>query len=288
MKLSTTATLPLSVLITPFSSSVFEITPCLQDVFYGNYQNAEELYSVFMPHEVCLAEVAQSLDDTVVLSLDKPPEQLVWVQQQAVDPSLHPPDFRSYLYSGLLATLTHLYRPTPIQGDEWDSSTQHILSSTDDETYAHVVYRTHSSALLSVDATTARTLDQHLPASWKSLPLPSVPTSYLPVPPAAVDRVSKLLQALRFDPTVAGLVNNISLPQMVNDIRFLTGEDTRSKIVSRHSFSSGARTAARWLKERFEETGAKCTLEPFLEGFAPNVVWCGFSLLYRAHCHRQP
>jgi len=42
--------------------------------------------------------------------------------------------------------------------------------------------------------------------------------------------------------------------------------------MSRHSFSSGSRVAAEWLKFRFEETGAKCELKSFLLGFAPNVV----------------
>ncbi|TEB35761.1 Zn-dependent exopeptidase [Coprinellus micaceus] len=34
----------------------------------------------------------------------------------------------------------------------------------------------------------------------------------------------------------------------------------------------GALTAASWIKKRIEETGAKCRLEPFLTGFAPNVI----------------
>ncbi|OAX33683.1 Zn-dependent exopeptidase [Rhizopogon vinicolor AM-OR11-026] len=60
------------------------------------------------------------------------------------------------------------------------------------------------------------------------------------------------------------------------DIRWLTGEDGESGIVSRHSFSEGSRVAANWLKERFEEAGATCELRPFKMGFAPNVV-CKYS-----------
>jgi len=67
-------------------------------------------------------------------------------------------------------------------------------------------------------------------------------------------------------------VDSISVPQMINDIRFLTGEDGVSGIMSRHSFAEGSRTAASWLKDRFEDTGATCELQPFLVGFAPNVV----------------
>jgi hypothetical protein len=38
------------------------------------------------------------------------------------------------------------------------------------------------------------------------------------------------------------------VPQMINDIRFLTGEDGVSGIESRHSFAEGSRVAASWLK----------------------------------------
>jgi hypothetical protein len=82
-----------------------------------------------------------------------------------------------------------------------------------------------------------------------------------------------ILSNLRFNPEVARIVSNISLPQVRNDIRFLTGEDGKSGIKSRHSFSSGALVAAEWLKVRLEETGAKCELRHFLPGFAPNVIW---------------
>jgi hypothetical protein len=78
---------------------------------------------------------------------------------------------------------------------------------------------------------------------------------------------------IRFDPVVSSLVNSISLNQMRDDIRWLTGEDGKSGIISRHSFAEGSRVAATWLKERFEETGANCELKLFISGFAPNVAW---------------
>jgi hypothetical protein len=84
--------------------------------------------------------------------------------------------------------------------------------------------------------------------------------------------VRDILATLKFNPEVAKIVSNISLPQIQNDIRYLTGEDGKSGIESRHSFSSGAGVAAEWLKTRFEETGANCELRPFSSGFAPNVI----------------
>jgi len=60
---------------------------------------------------------------------------------------------------------------------------------------------------------------------------------------------------------------------MRNDIRYLTGEDENSGIISRHSFTQGAHDAAKWIKDRIQLSGAKCELREFRTGFAPNVIW---------------
>lgn len=66
-----------------------------------------------------------------------------------------------------------------------------------------------------------------------------------------------------------------SLPFYPPDRRILLAS---GPILSRHSFSTGAVVAAHWLKEQVESTGANCTLEPFLIGFAPNVI-CHYPIL---------
>jgi hypothetical protein len=44
--------------------------------------------------------------------------------------------------------------------------------------------------------------------------------------------------------------------------------------MSRHSFSSSAVEAARWIKKQVEAQtkGVRCELSPFLPGFSPNVL----------------
>ncbi|KAF8204559.1 hypothetical protein BJ912DRAFT_938684 [Pholiota molesta] len=116
------------------------------------------------------------------------------------------------------------------------------------------------------------TIDTLLPPFWKARILPETPVEYVPVPEPAVEAVRDILSKLAFDPVVASIVGNISIPQIKKDIRYLTGEDETSGIISRHSFSNGAIVAAEWLKARVEETGASCRLAPFLTGFAPNVI----------------
>ncbi|KAL7415106.1 hypothetical protein BDY24DRAFT_338518, partial [Mrakia frigida] len=77
-----------------------------------------------------------------------------------------------------------------------------------------------------------------------------------------------------FSPKIEKLVNTLSVKDFTSDLRWLTGEDESSPILSRHSFSSTAVVAARWIKKTVEaETpGVKCTLSPFLPGFTPNVL----------------
>ncbi|KAF8897786.1 hypothetical protein BD779DRAFT_1667708 [Infundibulicybe gibba] len=131
---------------------------------------------------------------------------------------------------------------------------------------------TPSSFLISVVHDKADIIDTLLPRFWKAAPLPENPIAHYDVAPAVTQPVADVLSKLKFDPAIASIVNNISISQMRDDVQFLTGEDGKSGIVSRHSFTAGALTAAAWLKARFEDTGAKCQLKPFLAGFAPNVV----------------
>lgn len=148
---------------------------------------------------------------------------------------------------------------------------QVVLDDIHSETECITLYRSNSSAMLSIPRSILDTFDMYLPSLWNMRPLPLEPVQYLPVPPGDVKRVSDILNALKYNPAIGGLVNNISLPQLKNDVRWLSGED--SNIISRHSFSADARVAAAWLQDRFEETGAKCELMSFLEGFTPNVIW---------------
>ncbi|EJD50667.1 Zn-dependent exopeptidase [Auricularia subglabra TFB-10046 SS5] len=59
---------------------------------------------------------------------------------------------------------------------------------------------------------------------------------------------------------------------MHSDITWLTGEDPKSPIWSRHSYSDGALVAADWLLGKFEASGARCRQWPFIDGYAPDVI----------------
>jgi hypothetical protein len=246
-------------LLTPFNPALFDAQSCLSSVYYGTFDGL----SVFRPDPACLELQNTRLPSASITSATREPEQLVWVEQKAVEESLKSRLDRDE-FDLFLAKL---------DGANLGADDQSVFTAEPKQSQFELLYRSQTSALISVSSETALTLPALLPRFYKSVPLPSAPVPYLPVPSAAVERVKHLLSTLKFNPDVASIVNNISVAQMTNDIRWLTGEDGVSGIVSRHSFDPGSRVAAQWLKERFEDTGASCQLKPFKDGFAPNVVW---------------
>ena len=252
------AVAPLSLLlVAPHSPQVSE--SCLSQYYYGTHGQQD----VFITDDyVCVSDAAAHLTSGGVVQLAEDVQQLVWLQHQAVEPSIVPPAFQDEFN----AFFSRLSVPVAASAD----GEQTVFSN---QNAAKILLRTRTSALISVDSTTALTLDLHLPRFWKASPLPPAPVPLVPVPSEAVKRVKDILHGLKFDPVVASIVSNISVPQLRADVRYLTGESPQSEIVSRHSFSKGVLIAADWLKANFEAHGATCTLKHFLSGFAPNVVW---------------
>lgn len=231
---------------------------CLAQSYLGTYGTQ----SVFIPPESCVNTFAPTADIPHVNL--RPDTQLIWLEQAALEQRLltdHPFSLNTLKgYLGLpIDARESTYGAIP-------HGNQQPLGSAED----YILHDTTTSALLALSPARVRDLSLVLPPTWRIYVLP--PKPILPVPEPAILRVRDILAALRFNPQVAKIVSNISVPQIQNDIRFLTGEDGKSGIESRHSFSSGALVAAEWLKVRFEETGASCELRSFLSGFAPNVI----------------
>jgi hypothetical protein len=264
------------LLLTPFTPSLFSNDSCLTPSFFGNFQDGGKILSVFRPDTLCLTEwTSQTLASSASFAeASSEIQQLVWLAEQAIDDSLKSQtrSFRNEFDAFLTTLSSHSLD---------DSPAQEVITHSQQPPGYELLYRTTSAALLSVSLEKANIIDTLLPRFWKSTLLPTSPVSYIPVPPSATKHVEEVLSNLRFDPDIASIVDDLSILQMRRDIRFLTGEDGESGIVSRHSFSQGALVAASWLKDRFEETGATCKLQPFLPGFAPNVIWCVNSVFYR-------
>jgi hypothetical protein len=195
--------------------------------------------------------------------------QLGWIEKVDVDPKL---ENRLQSQSTLEDFWTALQQPP----QHFETSNQEIVL-TDDSSWNEydIHYRTDTAALVSFHPDRVQFVEALIPRFWKLSLLPMQPTQYVTVHSESIQVVKNILNQVEFNPLVASIVNNISVPQIQNDIRFLTGEDKLSGIISRHSFSPGALTAAHWLKDRMEDTGPTCHFMYFRVGFAPNVIWYG-------------
>lgn len=260
----------LGLLITPFTSNLLSSGPCFSNNFFGTYRDADSWLSVFnISGTDCMQIWDSQLNAAHYVQAPEPGRNLVWLEKVDVDQKLEGRLLNSETALGdfWLAlqhhpeVKLHEVEQEVVSADKW-SSTEYDIH-----------YLTEFAALISLDASTAKVVDTLLPPFWSSTLLPAIPVQHVAASSASVEVVKNILDKVKFNPVIASIVNNISLPQIKNDIRFLTGEDEQSGIVSRHSFSSGARVAAQWLKDRVENTGASCSLEPFLMGFAPNVIW---------------
>lgn len=258
-----------SLLVTPFSPSLLSSNSCFSSNFFGNYRDGGRTVSVLtVPDATCLGFWDTHLESAHYSQAPQSGRPLVWLERAALDTALQSEEQQP----GSVLEDLFLSLQTP---NLYSQTLQEVIPSSEQGETAKldIHYRTTTAALVSISPEKARIIDTLLPPAWKSRLLPTTPVDYVPVPEVAVQFVREILSKLKFDPLVAAIVGNISIPQIQNDIRFLTGEDGKSGIVSRHSFSTGAITAANWLKDRVEDTGATCRLVPFLVGFAPNVIW---------------
>ena len=136
-----------------------------------------------------------------------------------------------------------------------------------------ILWHTDCSTLLSISPHLLPYIDRALPPSYKAYSLPKIPLPIFPVPDEAKGRIREWTHSVEYDGEISWVVERMSTSQLRNDVRYLTGEDPESPILSRSSFSEGGRLAAEWILEQIEQTGAKCELKGFLPGFAPNVIW---------------
>ncbi len=267
------------LLITPFDSAIFRGESCLSTSYYGTYRDGPTYQAVYAPEQTCIDNWVLDSDfaaeSATISAAFQPVQQLVWVEAESVDETLisQAVPFGSGLDSFLERLSLSSDQSYHGLDQAMEDHEQDVLADSQQEQQYELLYRSPRAALLSVSYDKARTIDTLVPRFWKSTILPTTPVEYIPVPSYAAQRIQDVAWSVKFDPVVASVVNSLSVTQMKNDIRFLTGEDGKSGIVSRHSFAEGSRTAASWIKERIEDTGAICELKPFLSGYAPNVVW---------------
>lgn len=249
-------------LTTSLKPAEFAGEGCLSNNYYGTYGDT----SLFLlsPGSECFES----------LSLAAPPSPVTKANHRLMYIHKMPVQDDKVSVNELTDALDRLnaYTPDSDSGTS-DSQTTFGLGSQDK---CSLLHHTGVDAIISVPPHLIPHIDKALPRSFRAYAIPAEPLSITPVPEEAVDRVKRWLKDLKFNEEIASIASDISVPQMRNDIRYLTGEDLGSPILSRHSFSEGARISANWLRDRIENTGAHCELQQFLAGFAPNLIWYVF------------
>lgn len=245
---------------------------CLSNNYYGTYGDT----SLFLlsPDSECFQSLRATAPpgyiESGLLPVAEPNHQLMYVHKMPVQ------DDRPGSVHQLSRALDRLNAYTP-DSDSGASDSQTTFGLGSQGKYSFLHY-SGSDAIISVPPHLVPHIDKALPHAFRAYAIPIEPLSIDPVPEEAVERVKGWLRDLKFNEEIASISSDISALQMRNDVRYLTGEDLSSPLLSRHSFSEGARIAANWLRDRIENTGARCELKQFLSGFAPNVIWYGLHL----------
>lgn len=263
-----------TILITPSSQQqLVPPHPCLADGFYGRY--GRPLKDVYIVSSACAIEAVsvQNSGSMAYLPHDGADVPLVWLEEAAVDDTLRRSEKDSFWLkmTTLSANLNEECRKHSFDNAQQE---QLVMSGSSSPSQQSTLYYLNpTSALISVPASRLPLLDTYLPRFAVPTILPSKPLQNIPIDTHAVKRLQHILSKLQFNPTIAAAVSALNIDAMRKDIRWLTGENEESGILSRHSFTSGARVAADWIQGEIEKSGAVCEQREFANGFAPNVIW---------------
>ncbi|KAI1790877.1 Zn-dependent exopeptidase [Ganoderma leucocontextum] len=252
---------------------------CLRESYYGIHGGRH----AFILDEPCRTSSFSLLGLGTSIRLDSkrdgPTRRLVWLERTHVDPALYDAPFELEL-EWVLGNLT--VPPSPsISRPQFESANpapQLVLDTAAAPEAGvfemQIAHRAGDAVLLSAPPSVLASLDAGgIPFRfWRYSVFPKAPIPLYPVPEEAQERLRAALRNIKFDPVIASIVKGISVPQLRRDIWHLTGEAASSDIETRHPFSTGALRAAEWLRERIEETGARCEFRHFRRRWVPNVV----------------
>ena len=80
------------------------------------------------------------------------------------------------------------------------------------------------------------------------------------------------LKKIRYSPLTDALISKVNPDQIEKDVRHLTNEDGKASWSTRHSFTTGAMEAAKWIKCKFSNTSSH------------HVATCNDTVLQGSHC----
>ncbi|GJJ16050.1 hypothetical protein Clacol_010329 [Clathrus columnatus] len=231
--------------------------------YLGPYGTENDRYHLYRTQRECIqtSELLNDSETTVVVPFVSEERKLIYVQEAGIDSSIR--DDADEL--ALLSSLEDIMTITT-------SRTQTTFSALDNNNPLDfdIIYRTNSSALLSVSSEMADRIDAYLPRFV--VPVLVNTATDIPVSPDSRRRISNWLDNISFKSRVDEIVDTISIDYMRSKLEYLTGESSNSPLRTRYAKSDDAREAATWLKAQFEENGAKCEFHQFRPDYSPNVI----------------
>jgi len=274
MLLPTAPTL-LNLLIVNATSDRFNFIPqsCLADQYHGTYGD-QSLFILDSESHCDFSELNFGLRWESRLIPAHPHHEILFVKRMEIEGAISDEDT-------LLGGLERLVSYTADDPATLGTQQPFIV---DAQRYS-ILYHTGSSAILIISPHLLPHIDKALPPSYKAYVLPKTPLPFRRVSDEARERIRRWIDSVQYDDDIGRILDGLSATELREDVRYLTGEDPNSPILSRSSFSEGGRLAAEWILEQIEETGAECELKQFLIGFAPNVVWCVTPHHDRAYVH---
>ncbi|GHJ89025.1 hypothetical protein NliqN6_5427 [Naganishia liquefaciens] len=272
-----------SILFTTSSGPTADSPACLRNSYHGVYGSVDEPDHVFLSNEECIlgneAAFGDSFRSGSIVPLDNVSRKqvLVWVGEAGVEQHMGlKAAATDSAYESILDNLERLVdQEESLLGD----NEQHAFSLPRQFEKPVLYHQSRHSLILGVPENTLAIIDRIVPGHLSLVAIPSraYPLAFgqdsygAEVPRYLLDNLANITSSLKYSSKIDQILDALDYREIVRSVRYLTGE-SGSGIVSRHSFSPGSRIAAKWIREKVETTGAKCTLEPFLPGFAPNVI----------------
>ncbi|KAG8939111.1 hypothetical protein FRC03_006551, partial [Tulasnella sp. 419] len=244
---------------------------CLSKSYFGSY--GRPLRHAFIADVNCVMETARSLHSASMVAVPTVEgRRLVWLQEAGVDESIRgdTPTFDDQI-TELANGWTTLLMKQSESSTMYEETVQIKVEASSPGLDDVMVYRDGAGAIIAVSESFLPKLDTILPRFVVPIVLPTTSLGKIPVSQDAIERLQHILSKLSFNPSIASVLSHLNILRMRKDVGHLTGEGG-SGLVSRHSFTDGAKDAADWIRGEIEKSGATCEQRPFLEGFSPNVI----------------
>ncbi|CED83631.1 Peptidase M28 [Phaffia rhodozyma] len=247
--------------------------------YYGTYGSAESSTPIYI---VSQSESGRLKDNFggVSVSYDEG-QRLFWIGQAGLaedfDEGKSPMKFAENVneildLSG--SALSALWSSTYLAGQDHQIQAAFGNPTPRDEAVGLIHLDPKEFAVVQVGKKVIPYLDVLLPRGLVAVALPENPLPLMAnkVNDERIEFLRNATKHVKHDSKIDKIVSSLTISEFKSAVQYLTGENSSSPITSRHSFSDGAKLAAKWIASEVEETGASCSTHDFLPGFAPNVL----------------